>query len=561
MTKLATLRSRLGRLRRLRATVRVGSALAAVGIAVLWILGAAFLIDWTFEMSRPQRLVSLVLCAGVGYWAYRRFAAPFLGQRETDLDMALLVERQQEIDSDLVAALQFESAEASKWGSPQLERAVIDYVAEFGENLNVFEGFSQRQLVRRGSTFAVTTVAVLIAVILYPGHAGAFLNRFLLGSRHYPTRTVIERIVINGKTIYPSGETLRVASPYGRPLRFEVYGSGELPAQGRATLMTHRERVESRLDLVPRGRPGQQGVQVFTGELTRLVDSLTWQLYLGDAWTDPADLEVLPLPIVTVDLQPTPPAYAASSENAAEERLGTRQIAVLEGSRVDVRLVAANKPLRSAVLTIEDRSYPLQAEDEKAMVWRLPAEGTPLANVTAPVRYQIQVRDRDDLELEQPVQGFIRIKTDRHPRVVAAMISRNVLPTARPRISYGATDDYGIAQLRMVRQVVREEGPMEETVEDIVELSSAGSVQTALRGDYVLDLASLQLKKGDQVKVTLEAVDYRGDVAGKSAFSEPLVLQVTDIQGFLAGMVESDEQSARRLDVIIQRQLGIGDSP
>jgi hypothetical protein len=35
---------------------------------------------------------------------------------------------------------------------------------------------------------------------------------------------------------------------------------------------------------------------------------------------------------------------------------------------------------------------------------------------------------------------------------------------------------------------------------------------------------------------------------------------VTDVQGFLAGMVEADEQSARRLDAIIQRQLGIGES-
>jgi hypothetical protein len=64
--------------------------------------------------------------------------------------------------------------------------------------------------------------------------------------------------------------------------------------------------------------------------------------------------------------------------------------------------------------------------------------------------------------------------------------------------------------------------------------------------------------KGDQLKVTVEAVDYRGSLPGKSAASEPLSLFVTDERGVLAAMVESDQRSARQLDAIIERQLGIG---
>jgi hypothetical protein len=36
---------------------------------------------------------------------------------------------------------------------------------------------------------------------------------------------------------------------------------------------------------------------------------------------------------------------------------------------------------------------------------------------------------------------------------------------------------------------------------------------------------------------------------------------VTDERGVLASLMESDEKSARQLDAIIQRQLGIGGSP
>ena len=89
-------------------------------------------------------------------WAFWRFTRPLMGQSESEIDMALLVERQQEIDSDLVAAIQFEAPEAARWGSPQLESAVIDYVASVGRGINVFEGFSREQMLRRGGLLAIS---------------------------------------------------------------------------------------------------------------------------------------------------------------------------------------------------------------------------------------------------------------------------------------------------------------------------------------------------------------------------------------------------------------------
>src|SRR6185503_7904320 len=109
----------------------------------------------------PQRLVVIVLAAvGIG-WAFWRFTRPLMGRRESEIDMALLVERQQEIDSDLVAALQFEEPEAARWGSSQLESAVIDYVASVGRGINVFEGFSREQMLRRGGLLAASLLAVV----------------------------------------------------------------------------------------------------------------------------------------------------------------------------------------------------------------------------------------------------------------------------------------------------------------------------------------------------------------------------------------------------------------
>jgi hypothetical protein len=116
-----------------------------------------------------------------------------------------------------------------------------------------------------------------------------------------------------------------------------------------------------------------------------------------------------------------------------------------------------------------------------------------------------------------------------------------------------------VARLALRRQIARAGGAAEEGVETVLEVP-AGEESRSLRGAHTLDLAPLGLKSGDRLTVIVEAVDYRGSLPGKPAQSEPLVFDVTDERGVLAAMAESDERSAEKLDAIIQRQLGIGET-
>ena len=73
---------------------------------------------------------------------------------------------------------------------------------------------------------------------------------------------------------------------------------------------------------------------------------------------------------------------------------------------------------------------------------------------------------------------------------------------------------------------------------------------------------SPKLAKGDRVKIVLEVVDYRGDQPGVSYYSDPLVLEISDESGVLAAISEGgDPLTDQRLNDIIKRQLGIGESP
>src|SRR5690554_6099111 len=90
MSRLLPLRARLGQLRLRRQLVRWGLGFSALALAVLWALTAAFLVDWALEMSRLQRAVALVLCAGASVWAYLHFTRPMLQKSESLEEMALL---------------------------------------------------------------------------------------------------------------------------------------------------------------------------------------------------------------------------------------------------------------------------------------------------------------------------------------------------------------------------------------------------------------------------------------------------------------------------------------
>ena len=613
--KLGTLRVRLGDLQRRRSLARGVIAFSAVIVAVLLGLVALFATDWLFEMNRVQRVLMAGLCAGGVWWAYRKFAVPFLGVHETVHDMALLVERQQRIDSDLIAALQFETPHASNWGSAQLQDAVVDYVAEFGKGLNVYEGLSYQQWRQRMLALAVTVGVVTAGVAARPDFARAFVQRCFLLSTHYPTRTMIAGISLNGKKTYPATfSNVSTRSAYGRPLKFEVTCTGEIPPEGKLRLIS-QQKVETVLDLRPvnvaasslagnnasaagsaMSKPVVGGSATtppsttattflsadpvaFSVELPRLVDNLSYQVYLGDAWTEPLPVEVIPLAVVTIDLDHTPPQYAAAvaamqkqqrPEDADKKsESGARQIAVVEGSRVHLTLSCGNKTLSAARLTIGQKEFALRKSDARGKQWTLPVDDTPFAEVTEPISFRIQVEDDDGLSLESPLQGHVRIQADRIPRIswirgkhsTSAAKSERVLATAKPPILFDAKDDYGIATIRLHRQVVRHKGEIEQGVDTLVSVDEKQQPRPGLNGQHVLDLQALKLNIGDEVRFTLEAIDYRGGRPGQSALSEPIVLQITDQAGIMASQQELNEKALRQVDGIIERQLGIGDKP
>ena len=292
---------------------------------------------------------------------------------------------------------------------------------------------------------------------------------------------------------------------------------------------------------------------------------MRFQVFAGDAWTDPARLEVIPLPVIEPKLTPTPPAYARLSSGVSDESVASRQLSVLEGSRVDMELSCLNKRLTAATMIVDKKSYPLAARDSDGRHWALPAAGSPLARIDDAVKYQIQVTDEDGLHLPHPMEGYIRIKIDRPPTIMASVDAQFFLPnTGLPEIRYTANDDYGLSAIRATVEIQHEGSTAAEPAPQVLDVLTIPADKPLVRpkipysGVYRLPLSTLKLVKGDQLKVTLEATDYRGDQPGKTTKSDPLVLQITDESGIMAALGETDLRAAHQMDVLIQRQLQTG---
>lgn len=577
MSKLHVLRSRLRRLAWRRWGMRWSAGFSAFLSVLLALAVFFFLLDWSLWMDRPQRAVAWLLVLGGIVVAWRRYVQPLMGYHENEIDMALLVERQQKIDSDLVAALQFESIHATQWGSAPLRQAVVDYVADFSKGLNVFEGLDTRLWRQRVLVLSLMLSCLVPLVLAFADFWAVFAQRAFFGSQHYPTRTRLVALVIHDQPIllrdnYQPDTAAR--APFGQPLRFFVQAGGEIPAGGQihlraagsesATLnLLPVEEPEATLPATIQSIANSEDVSTtwFYAELPRLLYPLEYHLTLGDAYTDPGHIAVIPLPVVELEIIPVMPAYAIDKSLSPSQRdpwitgIGMRQVTVLEGAGANLILRAGNKPLRSVTMVHEQKEYPLIADDESRRVWRLEEQQGPLQSLVGDTRFRVVVVDDDGLAPDPPVEGMLRVTPDRRPRASLAVATQVVLPVAKPSLVFGAADDFGVARANLQVQVSRP-GAATRSTQIAVALPEARAPM--VQGKHALDLAPLEVAMGDQVRVVLEVTDFRGDRAGRTAASDPVTLTVTDERGVLAALMQADQKSAQALDAIIHRQLGIG---
>jgi len=403
--------------------------------------------------------------------------------------------------------------------------------------LNFREGFSQKELGRRLMLFLITAAICVVPGTIYSGHTGVFLNRLLLGSARYPTRTRIKEIISPGD---------RVA--YAHPVVFRVRAGGELPGSGEVRVKLVESGLETTVNLLPDDKDST----LYVGTLNRVLDDLSYVVYLGDARSDPRRLTLIPLPRVELDMDVITPEYARGKVRAKPK--SRRQVVVLEGSKV-IPIVTADKELASGTLTFEKDNRQIALE-RRGKSFVLDSRTGPLARLTEMVRFEVQVVDTDGLSPENPIKGTVQISADLPPRVALAAYSRFVVPQATPELGFQAADDYALDHVTLVLTVMDNDG--KQTKKESRVIARPKNHQADYRGSYKLSLKDLNVQKGNQVAVVIEAADCRGRFEGKVKRSGKWVFEVTDEAGVLESMDRLSGQMDEKLDKILRAQLEAG---
>jgi len=351
-----------------------------------------------------------------------------------------------------------------------------------------------------------------------------------------------------------------------------------------------------RLEAAP-GGDDEASQNIYRGTLLKLSQAARCQVFAGDAWTDPLDLSVTPLPIIEVEVVVVAPDYALrSTGRVVKLARGMRDFSVLAGSEVKLRL-DCDRPIQAAEVTAAGPgmsgtpSFAMRREDGPvggAEAWTLATSGTPLAAIVAPLRYAIQIHDMEGQTLERPLEGSINLKPDLPPTIAAKTRTPIVLATGTPNIHYDAADEHALSEVWLTWEANSDDvSPSPEARQagkadvpqagDAADHESTAAVKRegqidlcrftpdaaprAREGDFALALPSLALKPGDTLKVTFHARNYRGPAAATTADADPpLVFQVTDLAGFEASMYESDQRSASALEEIREKHSTTGES-
>ncbi|PQO25062.1 hypothetical protein C5Y96_26530 [Blastopirellula marina] len=553
-SKLGSLKTQLRRLRDARDRVRVGLMLTS---SFFWIAGTLllwFVLDYGLNLSPLHRGLMMLVTVPVLAYGLSQALTALRGWGASIIDTAISVEHAHGIDGDLVAAIQFEQGQAI--GSTELQAAVVDYVAELKDEIDIFEGFDSRRISSRYFTVGLLLLLFAATCAFAPRHVSAFFQRLTLAHVNYPTKTLITVISVNGQEIDLSDPTKPIPVGYGSGLELTIACQGVLPKTCRLAL--EDEKGESTSATL---KPTDEDSGEYIYSIPRLIQPIQYQVYAGDAVSPVLNIEIITLPALKVELAATPPDYAKNIQFANSS--SSTHMAVLAGSDVSLKVVADRELdapeltlLRGASQSVSTLSPIADVEN----TWQLDQQQASLSNIQETVTYQLNAVDKYGLSPASPIRGTIRVVPDRIPSASLQTIHHIVLATASPVIRYRASDDFGLANLSF--QLKIHHGQMDPRVVEVPLKSFAvnQAPQTSLEGEFSLDLSPWSLEVGDRVEVTLVATDFRDNAAEMPGQSDPINLEIGDESTVLAAIAEADKQSEQMLSELIQQQLGLGET-
>jgi hypothetical protein len=542
------------RLRRLRTRITAWFLVDGVSrllLCVALVIVVDFLVDWLFHMDRSQRIVMLVLAAGVLVAVfYRRVIRP-LSCRLTDDALCLEIEnRNEELGESLISAVQLARMDdfQSRGVSPALAHATIDRGMQRAADLPF-------ERILRSDRFTANLMLLILMSLVLAGVAVStvvndtmaiwFNRNVLLGDRDWPqdVHLVIQRVE-NGRLTVARGDDWPVI----------------------VTVRDDSRRLPKTVHMDFRDTSGRRSEQMeklgqrrFQAIWRNVVEPFEFRARSKRATTPWVTVELVDRPRTDqLLLEATSPEYAGGATEPLPPGKGPYY--VLKGSTLEVR-GTANKRLSQAVLVAAGSRHEMTITDGRRFQTSLSSgkvEGG---------AYHVELADTERLTLpetgepgplrsKRPTSFTLKFKPDREPQVLAKLIgiSTLVVPEARIPFDCRIQDDYGLSAARLCHQWRGEKDDSgSDGVDRLDELQGSGN-STALSFQSALELPPLEIPAGSRLTLSIEA-DDNDDVSGpKSGKSTTFVLRVVSADELRTDLLRREKEHRLQFEGHLKQQ-------
>jgi len=581
---------------RLRArAVLVGSKLATLIGAVIGAAVLVGLIDYALRFPSWFRAVLWIGGVGAAAWYAVSRVAPAARFCPSLTDVALRVERLVPALKDkLASAVDFaRRGDASRIDGGvgamghALAQKVVERTSEEWTRLGSRARLvSPRPLLHRSGWFAVALTACIALLAASPGLWAIGAARVLSpwAGVSWPKRTAV--VDATNERVHALGMALPLRAVVTRTpwswdgttvgVRYRVITDGETGPTRRELLTWQRREAEA--------GDGETG-----GLFERLIEpsgeAVEYLFETEDDETEWARVRLVEPPAVrSAEAVITAPSYAAALVGAEGEGIeapasgpidlgpGTDERAVpapaLAGSRVELKItlnreLPVPESVRSEFMDPESAGESDVVIAQDGPVWRI------AWTLDQSVRLPIRLVDADGIEsVEEAVYRF-EATAD---RPAAATITepasdRTVLPTAIVRVTGEGRDDVGLEWVAVERELWRPAGAgegrsgpggaMERVGEPSVLVREEGDARSLVRVTMEMDLSTMELKSGDEVRLTAVAVDLLAAMApsGEPTRSAVRTLRIISESDLIAE-VQRELSEVRQSAIRIEDQQG-----
>lgn len=461
----------------------------------------------------------VVVALGSLYWhIIRPLRTPY-----SDARVAVHIEKAYpELQNRLVTAVQI--SQDTNGTSPAFAREVIRDTAHVCSQVQVREAVDVRPMQVSLIAFLALLVFTLVYGVFFTQQFFTSAKRLLMPKAAIAPAYATTVAVDPGNTQLPPGVNFGIkATVSGKPVTQVIleyqFGKGAF----------QQESMEATAE------------KVFRWEFPKVLEDVTYLVKAGD-YISPKYLAkvVLRPALSSFKFSLQYPEYTGLKPKEFDAKSGDLSAPV--GTKVAFTL-DASKPLESALFAMAGRETPLTLRGKQQAAGEFA--------VTADETYSIALRDTDGISNEPVATYSVKAIPDELPTVEISLPGEDVIVAPQDKVSIrlGASDDYGLRQVRLRWCFAGEE----HALKTFQSWDVAGAEKKS-NHEYVLDVAKTDFKPGQSITYFAEAVDNNPNEGGQIGVSQRLRIDFVSAAQ-KAGKLEEREFAAKaQLAKIIEMQ-------